>query len=43
MIRTSFSEYDEAVMQLAPLAGALVVVVVIGFLTRKYGRIDPWM
>ena len=43
MIRRSFLEYDYAVIQLAPLVGALVVVIVVGFLTRKYGRIDPWM
>ena len=32
-----------AVIQLAPLVGAVVVLIVVGFLIRKYGRIDPWM
>ena len=43
MIRTTFLEYTWAVIQFAPFAGALVVVIMVGFLTRKYGRIDPWM
>jgi hypothetical protein len=30
-------------LYLAPSVGALAAVVVFYFLTRKYGRIDPWL
>jgi hypothetical protein len=30
-------------VHITPLVGAIVAAIVIGFLIRKHGQIDPWM
>ena len=42
MVRTPLQEFDVYVLHVVPLVAGLVVVVVY-FVIRKYGRIDPWI